>query len=140
VAEGVGVCLMRCTDSSTLALLVEPTMARVHDGDVYSVGFSPDGTKIVSYSQDRRVRILGGRLLLTQCSCVLAVAAGVRWAVCDGLGVCAVVRCADATTLAEVADLRQTVGRPTTHTDYVYSVGFSPDGTRGSCRALATKA
>jgi WD40 repeat protein len=51
-------------DGSTLASVAE--MPNAHSGDVYSVAFSPDGTKIVSGSSDLSIKLWGVLLLRTQ--------------------------------------------------------------------------
>ena len=74
VGDGVGVlCAMRCADASNMALVAEQPSA--HSGFVYSVGFSPDGTRIVSGSQDSSVKVWGERRLHAACCRVLAVVA-----------------------------------------------------------------
>ena len=74
---------MRCADASTLALVAEQTIA--HDDFVRSVGFSPDGTRIVSGSDDFRVKVWGARRLLAQCYRVLVVEADVQWAAAEAV-------------------------------------------------------
>ena len=76
---------MWCADASSMALVVEQPSA--HSDYVNSVGFSPDGTRIVSGSYDSSVKVWGGRRLLALCCRVLVVAAGVQWAVADDVGV-----------------------------------------------------
>eukprot|EP00966_Prymnesium_polylepis_P195254 4526066-Prymnesium_polylepis.1 len=61
--------MMRCADASTPMLVAE--QASTHIGPVYSVGFSPDGTRIVSGSDDQSVKVWGGRHLFVPCSRVL---------------------------------------------------------------------
>ena len=56
-----------------MALVAEQPSA--HSGYVLSVGFSPDGTRIVSGSGDRSVKVWGVFRLLALCCRVLAVAA-----------------------------------------------------------------
>ena len=74
VADDVGVvCAMWCADASSMALVAEQPSA--HSDIVYSVGFSPDGTRIVSGSDDFSVKVWGGRRLLALCCRVLAAAA-----------------------------------------------------------------
>ena len=74
VGDGVGVlCAMRCADVSNMALVLEQPSA--HSSDVYSVGFSPDGTRIVSGSTDRSVKVWGGCRLLSLCCRVHNVSA-----------------------------------------------------------------
>eukprot|EP00966_Prymnesium_polylepis_P155693 3596217-Prymnesium_polylepis.1 len=48
-----------------MALVAEQPSA--HSGSVNSVGFSPDGTRIVSDSFDYSVKVWGGLRLLTLC-------------------------------------------------------------------------
>ena len=57
-----------------MALVAEQPSA--HSSYVYSVGFSPDGTRIVSGSGDYSVKVWGGRRVLALCCGVLAVAVG----------------------------------------------------------------
>eukprot|EP00966_Prymnesium_polylepis_P232846 5385382-Prymnesium_polylepis.3 len=69
--------------------------------------------RIVSGSQDASVRLWGAQTRLCECL-------GVQWLTCGHVFACG----ADASTLALVAE------KPAAHSDRVYSVGFSPDGTR----------
>eukprot|EP00966_Prymnesium_polylepis_P037144 862113-Prymnesium_polylepis.2 len=64
-----------------MALVAEQPSA--HSRTVYSVAFSPDGTRIVSGSHDNSVKVWGGQRLPELYCCVLAVAVGVQWAVAD---------------------------------------------------------
>eukprot|EP00966_Prymnesium_polylepis_P234733 5429588-Prymnesium_polylepis.1 len=57
--------LWRCADATTLALVAEQLSA--YSSPVYSVGFSPDGTRIVSGSDDKSVKVWGGRASLALC-------------------------------------------------------------------------
>ena len=50
-------------DASSLALVAEKTNA--HSDDINSVAFSPDGTKIVSGSDDGTIKAWGERPFLT---------------------------------------------------------------------------
>eukprot|EP00966_Prymnesium_polylepis_P021617 496926-Prymnesium_polylepis.3 len=70
-----------------MALVAEQPSA--HSGYVYSVAFSPDGTRILSGSGDSSVKVWGGRRPLALCCRVLAMAVGVQWAVADGVCACA---------------------------------------------------
>eukprot|EP00966_Prymnesium_polylepis_P190751 4420895-Prymnesium_polylepis.1 len=49
-----------------------------------SVGFSPDGTRIVSGSDDSSVKVWGRRRSFALCCRVLVVAVDLPWAVADG--------------------------------------------------------
>eukprot|EP00966_Prymnesium_polylepis_P223622 5174019-Prymnesium_polylepis.2 len=95
-------------DATTLALVVEQTLA--YSSAVYSIGFSPDGTKVVSGSFDSfiggfSIRVWGGRTIALSgrvCSCARR---------CDGdgsqlriAGVYARVHHADTSTLAPLAE------------------------------------
>jgi WD40 repeat protein len=51
--------LVRYADALTLALVDERTSA--HSNAIHSVGFSPDGTKLVSGSWDKSIKLWGGR-------------------------------------------------------------------------------
>ena len=82
----VCVCVMRDADASTMALVAAQPSA--HSGTVNSVGFSPDGTRIVSASSDSSAKVWGGPRLLALCCRVLVVAAGVRWAAADDAWAC----------------------------------------------------
>eukprot|EP00966_Prymnesium_polylepis_P051949 1202946-Prymnesium_polylepis.1 len=71
------------SDATTLALVAEQT----HGGYVRSVGFSSDGTRIVSGSGvsgsgsgDNSVKVWGRSRSLTQCSRALVVTVRVQWA------------------------------------------------------------
>eukprot|EP00966_Prymnesium_polylepis_P185685 4304229-Prymnesium_polylepis.1 len=112
--------MMRCADASSMGLV-----ASAHCDYVQSVGFSPDGTRIVSGSNEG-VNVWGRQHSLVPCCRMLAVAADVQWAVADGVCVwCVIWRVAvDASNMALVAELSSA------HDNYVPSVGFSPDGTR----------
>eukprot|EP00966_Prymnesium_polylepis_P111328 2574845-Prymnesium_polylepis.1 len=77
---------MRGTDATTLALVAEQTNA--HSGCVYSVGFSPDGTRIVSGSGDNSVKVWGGPRSLSLWSRVLVVAICVRRTAAEVCGAC----------------------------------------------------
>ena len=66
-------------DASTLALVAEQPSA--HNSYVYSVGFSPDGTRIVSGSHDSSVKVWGGRRPL---ALLLSRAPGVLWGRAEG--------------------------------------------------------
>eukprot|EP00966_Prymnesium_polylepis_P331375 7386936-Prymnesium_polylepis.1 len=57
-----------------MALVAEQPSA--HSDVVNSVGFSPDGTRIVSGSHDSSVKVWGGCRLLVLCCRALDVAAG----------------------------------------------------------------
>eukprot|EP00966_Prymnesium_polylepis_P017596 405246-Prymnesium_polylepis.1 len=96
--EGAGrVRVMLCADASTLMQVAVQPNAHGQGDDVESVGFSPDGTRIVSCSGDTSlpdsgdygVKVWGGRRSLALCSFVFAVAASVRWKVAEGVRVCA---------------------------------------------------
>ena len=70
---------MRCADASSMALVADQPSA--HIGVVWSVGFSPDGTRIVSGSDDNSVKVLGGRRPL---ALLLSRAPGVLWGRAEG--------------------------------------------------------
>ena len=111
--------MLLCGADSTLALVAERLSAR--SSDVYSVGFSPDGTRIVSGSRDKSIQLWGELRLLALCSlkcswwqpCAQCVVA-------DGVG----ARRTYAATLAPLDE------RTSAHSSDVYSVSFSPDGTK----------
>ena len=71
-------------DASTLALVVEQTSA--HVDQVRSVGFSPDGTRIVSGSIDQNIKFWGARPRLRVHVLVLArICSRRRWELgCSG--------------------------------------------------------
>ena len=48
---------MFVSDGSTLALLVE--VPNAHSSGIYSVSFSPDGTKVISGSADKSIQLRG---------------------------------------------------------------------------------
>ena len=48
-----------CADATSLSLMVEKQGA--HSGEVDSVSYSPDGTRIVSGSSDKAIKIWGAR-------------------------------------------------------------------------------
>jgi WD40 repeat protein len=78
VLQDVAECVcarLRGADGSTLALVAEHTWA--HSADVWSVVFSPDGTKIVSGSSDSSIKLWGGRHSRAPSSRVLLRAATV---------------------------------------------------------------
>ena len=64
-----------CADASTLALVAQKTSA--HSDVVHSVGFSPDGTRIVSGSGDSSMKVWGARRSLAVSCRALLVAVGV---------------------------------------------------------------
>ena len=103
------------TDSS-LVRLAEQTNA--HNDAVKSIGFSLDGTRIVSGSVYGSIKLWGGRFAH---SCVL-FAVRQRWAVAD-MRTCLWAH-ADASMLALIQKL------PNAHSHEVNSVGFSPSGTK----------
>ena len=76
------VALLRCADALTLAPVAEQTSAHINS-IVHSVGFSPDGTRIVSGSDDSSVKLWGARRLLVLGCHALVVAMGVG---CGGSG------------------------------------------------------
>eukprot|EP00966_Prymnesium_polylepis_P098082 2271400-Prymnesium_polylepis.1 len=86
-------------DGSTLVSVAE--MRNAHRASVWSVAFSPDGTKIVSGSMDQSIKLWGVLLAPAHASCS-----------------------SDGSTLTSVAAM------PNAHSDYVSSVAFSPDGTK----------
>ena len=72
--------MLRGADATTLTLVAEQTNA--HGGwHVRSVGFSPDGTRIVSGSDDYSVKVWGGRRPL---ALLLSGARGVLWGRAEG--------------------------------------------------------
>ena len=80
-------CVMWCADASSMVLVAEQQSA--HSGWVNSVGFSSDGTRIVSGSaglsgDPGSVKVWGECRSLALCYRMLAVAADVQWAVADG--------------------------------------------------------
>jgi WD40 repeat protein len=70
--------VLRCADASTLALVAEKMSAHGNpvifgSVGVFSVGFSPDGTRVVSgsgdaFNGDQSVRVWGGRRSPVLCS------------------------------------------------------------------------
>jgi WD40 repeat protein len=118
---GLGVfALAWCADASTLALVAEKASAHSFPGSVNSVGFSPDGTRIVSGGSDRSIKLWGGPALLMR---VVVSSPGPAVVVAEAWVVVLLCRCADASTLTLVIDKRGLSGA-------VSSVGFSPDGRR----------
>eukprot|EP00966_Prymnesium_polylepis_P115871 2678640-Prymnesium_polylepis.1 len=95
---------VRCVDAC--ALVAEQTSA--HSGKVCSVGLSPDGTRIVSGSDDASVKVCGVGGARSHCAVARSwwlVAACVRWAADVVRRVCGVRRCVD-TGVAGGADER----------------------------------
>eukprot|EP00966_Prymnesium_polylepis_P018095 417906-Prymnesium_polylepis.1 len=87
------------------------------------VGFSPDGTKLLSGSRGS-IKLWGRRALLVSVDVLLVLPAMVMLGRQLSLALCALAWGTDASILAVVAK------QPSAHSDTVYSVGFSPDGTR----------
>jgi serine/threonine protein kinase/tetratricopeptide (TPR) repeat protein len=106
-----------------------PLTLRGHTGEVHSVSYSPDGSRIASASDDSTVKVWDARTGAE----VLSLPGHTRkvLSVCyspDGTRLASAsddktVKVWDARTGAEVLSLRG-------HTDSVYSVSYSPDGSR----------
>jgi WD40 repeat protein len=83
-------------DATTLALVVEQTLA--YSSAVYSIGFSPDGTKVVSGSFDSfiggfSIRVWGGRTIalsgrVCSCACTCAPRRYIDTGTVSGAGEC----------------------------------------------------
>eukprot|EP00966_Prymnesium_polylepis_P161992 3743734-Prymnesium_polylepis.3 len=89
-----------------------------HDDAVWSVCFSPDGTRIVSGSTDFSIRLRGGRRLLAllSISCDPGGSGGGQQQLKVCVCVCVRLRGADASTLALLEE------KTSAHTGAVHSV------------------
>src|SRR5262249_34172132 len=95
------------------------------EGAVWSAVFSPDGTRIVTASDDRTARLWDGNdgeLLAT-----LHHEGGVRSAVFSADGTRVVTASEDRTARLWDAANGQQIGSPLRHDDTVWSAAFSPD-------------
>jgi WD40 repeat protein len=122
-ADASALCVRLCgADVSMPTHVIQQPSA--HDLDVNSVGFSPDGTKIVSGSLGGSIKLWGERAIAFECAPFAAwcgpECGGGRPLTC----MCARARHADALTLALLAE------QALAHSFLLYCVCFSPDGTR----------
>jgi hypothetical protein len=111
-------------------LIYQPkTTLRGHDREVTSVAFSPDGTRIVSGSDDNTLKVWDAQTL--QVTLTLSGHEGPVFSVAfspDGTRI--VSGSADDTLKVWDAQTGQETLTLTGHEDSVLSVAFSPDGTR----------
>jgi len=94
--------------TDALGLLSEKTNA--HSDTIWSVAFSPDGTKIVSGSRDKTIKVWDSGALLPSKLPLLGP---------------------NSCLLACLADKLELLSEKTNaHSDWIRSVAFSPDGTK----------
>ena len=108
-----------------------------HTCNVESVAFSPDGTRIVSGSDDKTVRVWDAEMGVQIGSPLQGHAHHVKSVAFSPDGTRIVSGSCDKTVRVWDAEMGVQIGSPLQgHTHWVTSVAFSPDGTRivsGSC-------
>ncbi|KZV60619.1 WD40 repeat-like protein [Peniophora sp. CONT] len=102
-----------------------------HTGPVSSVVFSPDGTRVVSGSDDKTIRIWNAETGQAVGKPLEEHAGHVNSVVFSPDGACIASGSVDKTIRIWDAETGQPAGKPLEgHTGWVNSVAFSPDGTR----------